>query len=183
MTLRKRFYAFFTDLIILSFLKKGLILYYFFSLKQIMGNVPLVHDTKGALFVLFNFSIFLTLFTGYFVSFYFLGKGQTPGKYFFNLKIETQIEKKDQSLTLSECVLRTLGYVLCYLSGAILFLIPLFNKKNHGIQDWISGTKVKNLAPELATSKIDETSTAKKDDFFYSENEAFDLHLYDDKAS
>ena len=184
MTLSKRFCAFITDLFILSFLKKGLILYYFYTLKQMLGNAPLLQSNKGILFILFNFSIFLTLFFGYFVSFYFLAKGQTPGKFLFNLKVENQLNNNnDAPLTFSECVLRTLGYFVCYLSGAILFAIPIFNKKNRGIQDWVSGTKVRNLSLKILEKDNDEITKETQNDFYYSENEAFDLHLYEDKAS
>jgi len=107
------------------------------------------------LYVLGDF-LTISLFMSYFIGCYYIGKGQTLGKLLFKLKI---ISSRESELTISECFMRSFGYLFCYLNFFILFLVPFLTKDEKGFPDWISSTSVKDL----------------KEKEKYDENEAFNL--------
>ena len=134
---------------------------YLRTLGTFIGFVPIEKKENifTNLYLLDNY-LFIVLFTGYFVSCFFLGNGKTLGKLLFNLEVKNPQENETH---FDQYLLRTFAYLFCYLNGIFLLLIPLITKSGKGIPDWVSGT-------EIITKS--ETHIKSSD---YNQNEAFDL--------
>lgn len=159
--LKKRVYAFLTDITIIYFLKFFSLLIYLRSLGIFIGAFPIEKKENifTNLYLLDNY-LFIVLFIGYFISCFFLTNGKTFGKILFNLELKNI---QEDEIFLDQYLLRTFAYLFCYLNGVFLLLIPLFTKSGKGIPDWISGTEV------VAKN---ETHFKRSD---YNQNEAFNL--------
>ena len=139
--LKKRTFSFLIDLLAIHYINKGFILSYEHFLKSFF-LLPLsisqeISENLGKL----SLATLPFIFLAYFTMMYYLGDGQTIGKFLLNLKIK---ETKNNRLTLLNCLMRSLGYFFCYFIGLFLFLIPFITKDAKGIQDWISGTEVQD---------------------------------------
>jgi len=153
--LRRRFNAFIVDLLVISLARSLLLYAYLEFISKFFSSAAFDINFFSNLYVLGNF-LTITLFMGYFMCCYYLGNGQTLGKLIFKLKVASQ---DNPELSISECFMRSFGYLFCYLNFFILFLIPFMTKDEKGFPDWISSTSVKGLDEKLE----------------YEENEAFNL--------
>jgi uncharacterized RDD family membrane protein YckC len=139
--LKKRIFSFLIDIAIIQYLNYGLILSYKNFIKNyfilpLKISQEISNNLKTLDLITFPF-----LFLTYFSVLYFLGNGQTIGKFLLNLKVTVPNNKK---LKFFSCFMRSLGTFFCYFSGIFLFLIPFITINSKGIQDWISGTEVKD---------------------------------------
>jgi uncharacterized RDD family membrane protein YckC len=139
--LRKRFNAFIIDLLVISIIRSFLIYTYIEFMTKYFRALTFDTDFLRNLYVVGNF-LTITLFMGYFICSYYISNGKTLGKLVFNLKIKSS---RNSELTISECFMRSFGYLFCYLNFFLLFLIPFMTKDEKGLPDWISSTSVIDL--------------------------------------
>jgi uncharacterized RDD family membrane protein YckC len=159
--LNKRIFAFFVDLGVIYFLKFFSLILYLKTIGFFLTALPI--ENKEKLFTninLLNNYLFIVIFTGYFLSCFFITNGRTLGKFLFNLKLVTSGEDET---ALDQYLIRTFTYLFCYLNGIFLLLIPLVTKDEKGLPDWLSGTMVTN----------DNEKRIKQSE--YNQNEAFNL--------
>jgi len=159
--LKKRIYAFIVDLGVIYFLKFFTLILYLKTISFFLTAIPL--ENKEKLFTnitLLDKYLLIVIFTGYFLSCFFITNGRTIGKFLFNLKL---VSKKEDGILLDQYLIRTFTYLFCYLNGLFLLLIPLVTKNGKGLPDWLSGTMV----------VYDSEERIKQSE--YIQNEAFDL--------
>ena len=138
--LKKRVFAFTVDFYIITFLYKGLMAIYVSFLQKSLFFLPLA--VKKALLINLapiEFLIFTVIFWGHFTCCYFMSNGKSPGKVLFGLQVYSDL---DRSLGLRDCLLRTMGYYLCYLPLCLPFIIPFLRSDERGLPDWPSRTHV-----------------------------------------
>jgi uncharacterized RDD family membrane protein YckC len=159
--LNKRIYAFIVDLGVIYFLKFFSLILYLKTIGFFLTALPI--ENKEKLFTnitLLDKYLLIVIFTGYFLSCFFITNGRTIGKFLFNLKL---VSKKEDEILLDQYLIRTFTYLFCYLNGLFLLLIPLVTKDGKGLPDWLSGTMVIN----------DNEQRIKQSE--YNQNEAFNL--------
>ena len=143
--LRKRSYAFVTDLFIIGLINKGLMYTYISFLKtyfyQLTMKTQLLLESKMYDVHFVSLGI---VFWGYFLMSYYWGEGKTPGKHIFGLKVHSPGFKysSELHLTLRECFARTLGYFINCLTAGSLFAISFITTNSKGLPDWLSQTSV-----------------------------------------
>ncbi|MBT3236930.1 MAG: RDD family protein [Bdellovibrionales bacterium] len=162
--IKKRCYAFTTDLFLITIINKMIMVAYSNFLKTTF--IHLSSHTQNRLIdglLAVNFSILLLTFWGYFFLSYFLAEGQTPGKLIFNLRVYSKSDSSSLHLSIREGVGRTCGYFLCYIMGMILFAIPILRRDGRGLPDWFSGTFTEQADFQIATptlqSVVNETDS------------------------
>lgn len=89
----------------------------------------------------FELPMLIGCYFGYFFLCLILTKGHTLGKSIMGLKVHRPHEPFSE-LTPMEALMRTSGYLVCYLSLGTLFLIPILSRSKKGLPDWLSGTIV-----------------------------------------
>ncbi len=159
--INKRIYAFIVDLGVIYFLKFFSLILYLKTMGFFLSALPIANKQKIFTNInLLNNYLFIVIFTGYFLSCFFITNGKTLGKFLFNLKLVTS---KEEETLLDQYLIRTFTYLFCYLNGIFLLLIPLVTKDGKGLPDWLSGTMV----------VYDSEERIKQSE--YNQNEAFDL--------
>src|SRR5690606_4450194 len=104
---------------------------YFYQLR------PHVQESLTANLSLVHFSVLMTVFfTYHFVSFY-TSEGKTLGKMMFGLRVYSPTQPR-MALSMSESFKRTLGYTVCYVTGFVLFALPLLRQDRRGLPDFFS---------------------------------------------
>lgn len=142
-TLKKRVYAFCVDLYIIVGIKLMVTFAYTSFFKSFFFQLPhrKQQDLLDGLMVV-DLSITPIIFFSYFLVSYYSGEGKSLGKIFFKLTVAKNELSKDYLPTFKQAVLRTVGYMTCYLSLGTLFFLPFFRKDRRGIPDMFSGTQV-----------------------------------------
>ena len=140
--LKKRFYAFFTDLFIIGLLQKTLVYSYITFVNETFTQAPIAvkRSLLGNVGDL-RLSTLLFTFFSYFLVSYYMGHGKTIGKTIFNLRVLSH-EGPETELSFMEAFMRTLGYTTCYATGSFLFGIVLLRKDRRGLPDMFSQTEV-----------------------------------------
>ncbi|MDD5604744.1 MAG: RDD family protein [Dehalococcoidales bacterium] len=70
---------------------------------------------------------------------FWLWRGQTPGKIVMNVKV---LKEDGTPLTLSGAIVRFLGYMVCFMTLGIGFVILAFDERRQGLHDKIALTVV-----------------------------------------
>ncbi|MCF8059704.1 MAG: RDD family protein [Bacteriovoracaceae bacterium] len=140
--LKKRFYAFFTDVFIIGLLQKTLVYSYVTFINETFHQAPL-SVRKNLINNIIDLRISTLLFTffSYFLISYYMGHGKTIGKTLFNLRVLSH-EGRAEELSFMEAFMRTMGYTTCYVTGSFLFALVFFRSDNRGIPDFFSQTEV-----------------------------------------
>jgi|GEM_PF-3572688 len=140
--LKKRIYAFGTDLFFIGVIQKVIVLSYVSFINENFNQAPMRVKSSllGNLGELRLSTLVFTFFS-YFLLSYFLGHGKTPGKTLFNLRVFSH-EGDPKELSFMEAFMRTVGYTTCYVTGSFLFFIAIFRKDARGIPDFFSQTEV-----------------------------------------
>lgn len=86
-------------------------------------------------------SVLISTFVGalYLILFWVNGKGATPGKKLFGIKI---VQVNDSPINYSKAILRWLGYIVSGLPLFLGYLWIIWDKEKRGWHDKIAGTKV-----------------------------------------
>lgn len=96
----------------------------------------------------FELPMLIGCYFGYFFLCLILTEGHTLGKSIMGLKVHRP-HAPFTELTPMEALMRTSGYLICYLSLGTLFLIPILSRSKKGLPDWLSGTVVSSEAELL----------------------------------
>ncbi len=140
--LKKRFYAFFTDLFIIGLLQKFLVYSYITFVSETFIQAPLaVRQSLLSNVGQLRLSTLLFTFFSYFLVSYYMGHGKTIGKTLFNLRVLSH-EGAQEELSFMESFMRTVGYTTCYATGSFLFGIILLRSDQRGLPDFFSQTEV-----------------------------------------
>tara|TARA_R110002049_G_scaffold237190_5_gene410281 strand:- start:146 stop:694 length:549 start_codon:yes stop_codon:yes gene_type:complete len=139
---KHRVYAFTFDMFMVGMTSKLIMLTYrsfftsfFYQLKyhvqqSVVAGLPVVH-----------LSVLMAVFFSYFFISYYTSEGKTLGKMIFGLRVYSPA-KPEIHLSLAESAKRSLGYLVCYVTGLFLFALPLFRKDQKGVPDFFSNTEV-----------------------------------------
>lgn len=140
--MKKRFYAFFTDLFAIGLIQKVLVLSYVEFVNEALHQMPFALKSKLISNVgeLRLSTLLMTFFSYFFVSLY-LGHGKTLGKTIFHLRVVGE-ETQTGDLTFFESLMRTIGYTVCYIGMVFPFALPFFRKDRKGFPDFFSQTSV-----------------------------------------
>ncbi len=140
--LKKRFYAFFTDLFFIGIIQKALVFTYvaFINNSFYRSSIDIKSLLVNNLWQMRLSTLVFTFFSYFLVSLY-MGHGKTLGKTFFNLRVVSH-EGEPQDLSFMEAFMRTMGYTTCYVAYSVLFCLPLFRKDQKGLPDLFSQTEV-----------------------------------------
>lgn len=140
--LKKRFYAFFTDLFIIGLLQKFLVYSYITFVTETFIQAPTsVRQSLLGNVGQLRLSTLLFTFFSYFLVSYYLGHGKTIGKTILNLRVLSH-EGPEEELSFMEAFMRTVGYTTCYATGSFLFGIVLLRQDRRGLPDFFSQTEV-----------------------------------------
>jgi uncharacterized RDD family membrane protein YckC len=174
--LKKRFYAFFTDLFIIGLLQKFLVYSYISFVSETFIQAPFaVRQSLLGNVAQLRLSTLLFTFFSYFLVSYYMGHGKTIGKTLFNLRVLSH-EGAHEELSFMESFMRTVGYTTCYATGSFLFGIVFLRNDQRGIPDFFSQTEViteEELELILEQEKLEELALQKTDD-----NEGDQLDLF-----
>lgn len=137
----KRVSAFTIDIIAILLSTKLLVLSYSLFIKNFA--YPLAYSLRFELPRLEAYLDAITLlglYGCYFFLSIYLSQGKTLGKSLLGLRVIS----KEQPGVIEwwQALSRTIGYYACYFSGLVLFLLPLTNRSQFGLSDWISSTQV-----------------------------------------
>ena len=132
--LNRRVKAFIIDLLVISSVRS---IFIFIYLNKIRSFLFL--DILKDIHLLTSF-LTIIIFSGYFICSYYLSNGKTLGKLIFKLRVKSQ---QNSELKVSECFIRSFGYLFCLLNFFFLFLIPFITRNQKGIPDYISNTYIK----------------------------------------
>ncbi len=138
---RKRLVAFIIDGFILAFVNAFLQA----LLKMSLPLVPSIFYEN----IEVCFTTFVMTSNLFYFFIYTYVKGATPGKYIMKLKVVSTCIGGD--LTLNQALLRTLGYIISFLSLGLGFFASLWSKKKQCWHDVISETAVINLSREKSS--------------------------------
>lgn len=143
MILKKRVYAFCVDLYVIVGIKLMITFAYTSFFKSFFFQLPQQKQQRllDSLMIV-DLSVTPIIFFSYFLLSYYSGEGKSLGKLFFKLTVAQNELEKDYLPTFRQALLRTIGYMSCYLSLGTLFFVPFFRNDRRGIPDMLSGTKV-----------------------------------------
>lgn len=147
--IQKRILAFTIDIFVILFLQKALLWAYKDLLHNMMVHMPMYEKKiTQAYLPLMEFFTILTVYFFYFSISLYWGQGRTLGKAILGLKVYSLSSEHGPNLL--ESFQRALGYLVCYMSANLLFILPVIRKDGKGLADWISGTFVvpENFKPE-----------------------------------
>ncbi len=140
--LKKRFYAFCTDLFFIGIIQKALVLSYMVFVNDSFFKAParVKEVLVDNLYQMRLQTLVFTFFSYFLISLY-LGHGKTIGKTIFNLRVVSH-EGDPYELSFMESFMRTMGYTTCYVAYSILFALVFLRKDERGIPDLFSQTEV-----------------------------------------
>lgn len=143
MILRKRVYSFCVDIYTIVAIKILMTMTYGHFIRTFFFQLPYKMQQKlMTQITLMDFAMAPIVFISYFLISYYMADGKTVGKLLFKLSVAKNNLGADHLPSFKESLLRTLGYVICYLSAGVLFAVPFLRKDRRGIPDMISGTRV-----------------------------------------
>lgn len=140
--LKKRIIAFSIDLMVIGIFEKVALL----TMKSAVSGMLLyasshIQSGIGPAIRRFELPLLLACYVGYFFCCYLLSEGHTLGKSIMNLRVHRPHDHRG-ALTPREAMMRTWGYLFCYMSAGLLFMIPVLSRSQKGLPDWLSGTIV-----------------------------------------
>lgn len=138
--LRKRVYAFTTDLSIIVVSNYFLMAAFTHFIQTVFFHFPvnvqlLLINKMG---VMSSISL-MSLTFAYFSLFYFITNGHTMGKTLFGLKVQNQ---NGEEITLKQSIFRALAYFTCAMFGSFLFALSYIRKDEKSLADIFSDTTV-----------------------------------------
>ena len=141
--MRKRVLAFCVDLYAILIIKVMMTLAYTSFFKSFFFQLP-AYKQKQMIEGIQWLDLLTTpiVFFTYFVLSYFSGEGKTIGKLMFKLTVVRPDLKNDYFPTIKEALMRTLGYIVCYMTLGVLFLLPFIRKDRKSLSDIFSNTSV-----------------------------------------
>jgi len=151
--LKKRFFAFYVDLLAITLIHRVLHWSYANFLKKSLQFLnpqavdQLLQQSSNLTFYTFCFTV-----TWYFTISYYITSGKTLGKTLFGIQINPEV-------TLTQSLARSLGYLFCYMTGGLPLLIPFFTGSK-GIPDWMSSTSVSFQRIELSSRPFPEDQSS-----------------------
>jgi uncharacterized RDD family membrane protein YckC len=169
--LKKRFYAFYIDLVAIGIIQKVLVYTYVKCINELLTSIPkfqkvtLLDHTWQLTISTLSFTFF-----SYFLMSLYLNHGQTLGKSLLGLRVYSS-ENTLGDLSFTESLLRTITYTACYLTGSFLLLIPFLKKDSKGLPDYFSHTEV--LSQDEFLMKLD----AQKEEVDESKNSQLELFI------
>lgn len=140
--LKKRVYAFTTDMFIIVVVNYFLMAAFTRFVQTIFFHFPM----KVQLILIDKMDVMssismMSLTFAYFSLFYFLTNGRTMGKSLFALQVKNQ---NGEDLTLTQSMQRALAYFACAMTGSFLFALSFIRKDEKSLADVFSGTMVGN---------------------------------------
>ena len=90
------------------------------------------------------FAVFTLLIGAVYFVFFWTWRGQTPGKIILNIKT---LKGDGTPLTLSDAIVRCMGYIICGLTLGVGFLALAFDERRQGLHDKIALTVVVKVPP------------------------------------
>ncbi len=135
---QKRLNAFLIDLFFVFVLTEITVKCFTMSAEIIFYRFPF----QWQMFLINDFPIFkstatLAIFFTYFSLFFYLTEGRTPGGVFMGIRIYS----KKFELSLMQCILRTISYLLNIYSFGLLLAPNFFHKNNQGLVEALSQTE------------------------------------------
>ena len=150
--IRHRINAFLLDLFAIIIINKILVSAYMNFLKTIfMHFTENLQNSIMQWLPLVNLSTFTLVFFGYFFLSYYWGNGESPGKMVFHIKVVSNLKRIP---SFRQSAMRSLGYLTCFFSGVIFFLLPLLRADHLGLPDWLSGTHVVMADEEVENDNV-----------------------------
>lgn len=139
---RHRVYAFTFDMFMVGLTSKLVMFTYTSFLRTFFHQLRFqVQDTLAKGVPLIHLSVLMAVFFSYFFISYYTSEGKTLGKMMFGLRVYSPTHPRT-ALTLSESFKRTMGYLVCYVTGLFLFALPLVRSDRRGLPDFFSNTEV-----------------------------------------
>ncbi len=142
---RKRAYAFVIDLTVVACLVQGLAWSYFFFIYQYFKFIPLEwqQDLISQLRPV-KIPLLLATFVSYSFFCLYLGRGQTLGKFCFQMRV-VDVRNMGQELRLEQALLRSLVHGLCYIFQFFPLLAAYLHPQQRGLSDFLAHTRVVGL--------------------------------------
>jgi uncharacterized RDD family membrane protein YckC len=144
----KRLSAFSIDIALIAMIKVVLTVTFFGFIDVSLGHLPEIHklDLEYNLSVA-DFIVTMLIYGGYFFINHLMLGHQTIGKKIMGLNVvssqfKNTADKNFFELTMRQIALRSISYFVGYMSFGIAFTLPLFNKSQKNITDYISQTEV-----------------------------------------
>lgn len=143
----KRIVSFGIDLVAIGLIKMSLHGAYAVFINQFLS--PLNFKQRAALIngnLLLHVTIFIAIYTAYFLYSSFVMEGKTLGKMTMGLRVINEGFVQDSSqmsynLSLKNSVRRSMGYLLCYLSFGTFFVFNFSSEDRRGLPDYLSGSR------------------------------------------
>jgi uncharacterized RDD family membrane protein YckC len=144
---QRRIYSFIVDFAIISVINTSIHVTYSLFVQNFF---LLFNETQKAELVQNNLplqvSVFILIYTTYFLYGMFVLNGQTPGKMLFKLRtIKDDFIYNEQelnhALNLSSAWRRSFGYLMCYSSFGTFFLFSLMSEDKRGFPDYFSNSR------------------------------------------
>ena len=160
--LKKRVYAFTTDMFIITISNYFIVASFTDFLKTVFFHFPLQTQLMliSKLATMTSVSLMAITFA-YFSIFYYVTNGQTMGKTLFGLKVVSE----SGELSLVQSMQRAFAYFACAMTGSFLFALSFIRKDHKSLADVISKTTViidphqsienLNLGTEFQLSLVD----------------------------
>lgn len=156
-TLKRRVYAFITDLYAIVFFNKFLAFCWTSAVNTYISNLAL--GKYSASKTLFNGVETISLpivIVSYFFFSYFLNEGKTFGKMLFRLKVYSNT--KNQELTVMEALSRSITYILYSYFFYLPFIINFIRKDMKSVTDYVSQTTVMTDEEFAVLESLEEKS-------------------------
>lgn len=146
--LHKRSFAFALDIFTIGVLKVGTVFSYAKFLETMV--VDLTFSQKYQLqkaLTYFDFFLTFAIFFGYFTFCFYTLNGKTLGKKLMKLTVITNNymnnpDEHDFKMTFGQAFMRTLGYLVSYLSFGIMFALPFLRSDQKSLSEIFSKTTV-----------------------------------------
>ncbi|MBL7664919.1 MAG: RDD family protein [Bacteriovoracaceae bacterium] len=144
-SLKKRFTSFAVDIYAITFIKILVNSSYSSFVKLFLIQLP--KQTKDGLInglTKIDPITSIVILYGYFVICFYLGEGKTFGGMYTKTRLINRADsnaRKNIYPNLLEAFKRASGYVACYLTFGLGFLVPFFRKDRLGLADLFSATK------------------------------------------
>lgn len=139
---RHRLFAFTFDMFMIAMTSKLVMLTYTSFMRSYFHQLRYqVQESLVSGLPVIHFSVLLTVFFSYYFISYYTSEGKTLGKMMFGLRVYSPTQPQ-VALSMSEAFRRTMGYLVCYVTGLVLFALPLLRKDRRGLPDFFSKTEV-----------------------------------------
>jgi len=145
--MQRRIYSFLTDFSIIALLKVAIDTSYAIFINNFLFPLNMTqksHMIEGNMGM--HISIFLIIYTTYFLYSNYTLNGQTVGKMIFKLRVvQDDYVFEHDNLTfdpnLAQAWRRTVGYLTCYLTFGTFFVFSFMSDDKRGLPDYLSKTR------------------------------------------